>query len=90
MNDTPNGRKKKLRNILVGIGVVILFAYAIQVTQINLREPLEPRRQENLQGLIRDLARQKGMRTLREDGMEKVARGITTYEEVLLKTMDAA
>ncbi len=39
---------------------------------------------------IRDLARQKGMRTLREDGMEKVARGITTYEEVLLKTMDAA
>jgi type IV pilus assembly protein PilB len=39
---------------------------------------------------IRDLARQKGMRTLREDGMEKVAKGITTYEEVLLKTMDAA
>jgi len=39
---------------------------------------------------IRDLARKKGMRTLREDGMEKVAKGITTYEEVLLKTMDAA
>jgi len=37
---------------------------------------------------IRKLARKKGMRTLREDGMEKVAKGITTYEEVVLKTMD--
>jgi len=37
---------------------------------------------------IRKLAREKGMRTLREDGMEKVAKGITTYEEVILKTMD--
>lgn len=37
---------------------------------------------------IRRLAREKGMRTLREDGMEKVAKGITTYGEVILKTMD--
>lgn len=57
MNENRSGRWKKLRNILVGIGIVILFAYAIQVTQVNLEEPLEPRRQENLQGLIRDLAR---------------------------------
>ena len=34
-------------------------------------------------------AREKGMRTLREDGMEKVAQGITTFEEVILKTADA-
>ena len=39
---------------------------------------------------IQKLGREKGMRTLREDGMEKVARGITTFEEVVLKTMDAA
>jgi len=38
---------------------------------------------------IRRVAREKGMRTLREDGMEKVAKGITTYGEVILKTMDA-
>jgi type IV pilus assembly protein PilB len=38
---------------------------------------------------IRRLARTKGMKTLREDGMEKVARGITTFEEVELKTMKA-
>ncbi|HCB50522.1 MAG TPA: hypothetical protein DEP47_13665, partial [Chloroflexi bacterium] len=56
MNDNHNDRWKKLRNVLIGVGVVILFAYAIQKTQINLEEPLEPRRQENLQGLIRDLA----------------------------------
>jgi type IV pilus assembly protein PilB len=37
---------------------------------------------------IQKLARKKGMRTLREDGLEKVAKGITSYEEVLLKTMD--
>lgn len=57
MNDKSSGRSKKLRNVLIGIGIILLFAYAIQVTQVNLREPLEPRRQANLQGLIRDLAR---------------------------------
>lgn len=57
MNDRRSGRWKKVRNVLIGIGVIILFAYAIQVTQVNLREPLEPRRQANLQDLIRDLAR---------------------------------
>ena len=56
MNDNRNDRWKKLRNVLIGVGVVILFSIAIQVTQIDLQEPLKPRRQENLQGLIRDLA----------------------------------
>lgn len=37
---------------------------------------------------IRELARAKGMRTIREDGMERVAKGITTFEEVILKTTD--
>ncbi len=35
---------------------------------------------------IQELARAKNMRTLREDGMQKVAMGLTTFEEVLLRT----
>ena len=38
--------------------------------------------------LIRDLARQKGMKILREDGWEKVLNGVTTPEEVLRVTLD--
>lgn len=42
-------------------------------------------------GEIAKLARSKGMRTLREDGMEKVRQGLTTREEVMRVTeMDAA
>ena len=37
---------------------------------------------------IKQTARRKGMRTLREDGMQKVAMGVTTFEEIELKTMD--
>ncbi|MCH8156525.1 MAG: type II secretion system ATPase GspE [Nitrospinae bacterium] len=37
--------------------------------------------------MIRDLAREKGMVTLREDGWKKVAAGITTVEEVLRVTL---
>ncbi len=36
--------------------------------------------------LIREAARQKGMRTLLEDGIEKVRAGITTFSEVLRVT----
>lgn len=38
--------------------------------------------------LIRGQARKSGMRTLREDGWEKVAQGVTTIEEVLRVTLD--
>lgn len=38
---------------------------------------------------IQELARAKNMRTLREDGMQKVAMGLTTFEEVLLRTTNA-
>ena len=37
---------------------------------------------------IQEIARSKNMRTLREDGMTKVAAGVTTFEEVILKTLD--
>jgi phosphonate ABC transporter permease subunit PhnE len=59
MNNKPdeNRRGKKLRNILIVAAVIVLYAYATKVTDINLEEPLRPRRQANLISLIRDLAR---------------------------------
>ncbi|HEY5514207.1 MAG TPA: type II secretion system ATPase GspE, partial [Geomonas sp.] len=39
-------------------------------------------------GAIKDYAISKGMRTLREDGLDKVRQGITTIEEVLRVTQD--
>ena len=35
---------------------------------------------------LRQLAREMGMRTLREDGIEKVKEGITTVEEIMRVT----
>ncbi|WP_117237899.1 type IV pilus assembly ATPase PilB [Thermus sediminis] len=37
---------------------------------------------------IKELARKKGMRTLREDGIHKALLGITTLEEVLARTIE--
>jgi len=37
---------------------------------------------------IRRMALQKGMRSMREDGMQKVANGITSIDEVLRVTPD--
>ena len=37
---------------------------------------------------IQEIARGKDMRILREDGMTKAAMGITTFEEVIMKTLD--
>lgn len=37
---------------------------------------------------IREVARRTGMRTLREDGMRKVAAGLTTIEQVIYATVD--
>jgi type IV pilus assembly protein PilB len=37
---------------------------------------------------IREVARRTGMRTLREDGMRKVALGLTTIEQVVYATVD--
>ncbi len=52
-----NGQRRRIRTYLIVLAVLILYAYAAQVTQIDLREPLEPRRQNNLVSLIRELAR---------------------------------
>jgi type IV pilus assembly protein PilB len=37
-------------------------------------------------GLLRNLAKEIGMRTLREDGLKKVYEGITTIEELIRET----
>jgi type II secretory ATPase GspE/PulE/Tfp pilus assembly ATPase PilB-like protein len=37
---------------------------------------------------VKDAARRKGMRTLMEDGLDKVARGVTTFDEILRVTQD--
>ncbi|MFQ5436094.1 MAG: hypothetical protein ACE5FD_14575, partial [Anaerolineae bacterium] len=55
---TPRKQKKRnwWRTAVITLGLIVLFAYATQVTNINLEEPLEPKRQENLVDLIRRLA----------------------------------
>jgi general secretion pathway protein E len=40
--------------------------------------------------VLREAARRKGMKTLREDGFEKVLAGVTTLEEVLRVTQESA
>jgi phosphonate transport system permease protein len=56
MDNESNGRRRRIIAILIGVAIFVLFAYAVDVTQINLEEPLEPKRQENLARLIRELA----------------------------------
>lgn len=45
------------KTILIILALVLLYGLAINSTEINLQEPLEPQRQENLVSLIRELAR---------------------------------
>ncbi len=49
-------KRNRRRTAVITLGLIVLFAYATQVTNINLEEPLEPKRQENLVNLIRRLA----------------------------------
>ena len=37
---------------------------------------------------IKEAAKAKGMKTLREDGFEKALKGITTVEEVISRTLE--
>jgi len=43
---------------------------------------------EDLATEIKELARKKGMKTLREDGIQKALQGITTLEEVMARTIE--
>ena len=53
----PNYLRRTLRNIAFGVGIFLLYAYAVQVTQINLRTPLETTRQERVVDMLRRLSR---------------------------------
>ena len=55
-NNKPKRKRKPIRYILVLVIIFLIYAVAIQVTRIDLREPLEPKRQENLISLLRKLA----------------------------------
>ncbi len=59
MNDQKrNGRSPHWwKTAVIILAIFLLYAYGLQVTKVNLEEPLEPRRQENLVGLIRSFAR---------------------------------
>jgi phosphonate ABC transporter permease subunit PhnE len=48
--------RRTLRNIAIAVGVFVLYAYAVQVTQINLRTPLEPTRQDRVTDMLRRLS----------------------------------
>jgi phosphonate ABC transporter permease subunit PhnE len=52
----PGPKRNKWLLVIVIIAVIMIYAYAIQVTNVNLEEPLEPNRQKELASLIRDLA----------------------------------
>jgi general secretion pathway protein E/type IV pilus assembly protein PilB len=60
------------------IGLFEIFEIDDQVRHmVNARAPT---------GLLRERARQLGMRTLREDGLRKVAAGLTSVDEVISST----
>jgi general secretion pathway protein E len=53
-----------------------------------LDDELRPRIAERSATTLRELARSRGMVTLREDGLRKVARGLTSVQEVLRVTRE--
>ncbi|MDJ0753501.1 MAG: ABC transporter permease subunit [Ardenticatenaceae bacterium] len=46
-----------LRTVLIAVILFLVYAFAVQDTQINLEEPLDPRRQETTIRVLRALAR---------------------------------
>lgn len=59
-NRSPQNRSPRwrlLRNILLGVILFLVYAYAVQVVKIDLRVPQEPTRQENLVNLLRQMSR---------------------------------
>jgi len=56
MEDDNRRRNSTIRTVLFIIAGVLLYAYAFQVTDVNLEEPLRPQRQRNLISLLREMA----------------------------------
>jgi phosphonate ABC transporter permease subunit PhnE len=55
-NKKTKRKRKSFRIVLILFVIFLVYSIAVQVTKIDLKEPLEPQRQENLVELIRDLA----------------------------------
>ncbi|MFN2254393.1 MAG: hypothetical protein ACK2U6_09125, partial [Candidatus Promineifilaceae bacterium] len=54
---SPQKAKRHLvRTILIVLAILLLFAFAVQVTDIGLEKPLDPVRQENVLRTLRLLA----------------------------------
>jgi phosphonate ABC transporter permease subunit PhnE len=54
---SKNGRSPQWwKTAVIFLALFLLYAYGLQVTKVDLKEPLEPKRQENLTGLIRSFA----------------------------------
>jgi phosphonate transport system permease protein len=51
------GRRNRLVTIIIVVAAILLFAYAVDVTQVSFTEPLEPQRSQNVVRLLRELAR---------------------------------
>lgn len=56
-NQPQSALRRTLRNIAVVVGVFLLYAYGVQVTQIDLRAPLDPVRQDTLLDRLRRFGR---------------------------------
>lgn len=56
-SENRSPRWRLLRNILLGVILFLVYAYAVQVVKIDLRVPQEPTRQENLVNLLRQMSR---------------------------------
>jgi phosphonate ABC transporter permease subunit PhnE len=58
MQETPPTRTSQhlVRTILIILGVLLVFAFAVQATDINMEKPLDPVRQENVTRVLRLLA----------------------------------
>lgn len=56
-DNSKNGRSPQWwKTAVIILAIFLLYAYGLQVTKVNLEEPLEPKRQENLTSLIRSFA----------------------------------
>jgi phosphonate ABC transporter permease subunit PhnE len=51
-----SSRKQLLRGLIIGILIFLVYAFAVQATQIDLEKPLDPGRQENVTRVLRLLA----------------------------------
>ncbi|MFQ5575543.1 MAG: ABC transporter permease subunit [Anaerolineae bacterium] len=57
MNKLSGGGLRLLSRIALIVAIVVVYAYALQVTQVDLEKPQEARRQKQLTNILRGLAR---------------------------------